>query len=113
MYKSHTTLRVSIFAIAIATSTVVLAQQVPKPETLIKWRQSVFQVIGWNSNRIKAATEGQYNKEDVIKAANIIAAIANGGLTGLFPPGTEQGKGWHDTAVKPEFFKDTKRATDL
>ena len=89
------------------------AQQAPKPETLIKWRQSAFQVIGWNANRIKASIDGQYNKEEVIKAANIIAAISNGGLSNLFTPGTEQGKGWHDTAAKPELFKDSKHTNEL
>jgi cytochrome c556 len=31
----------------------------------------------------------------------------------LFPPGTEQGKGWHDTTAKPELFKDTKHFAEL
>jgi cytochrome c556 len=31
----------------------------------------------------------------------------------LFAPGTETGKGWHDTLVKPELFKDGSKAGDL
>lgn len=89
------------------------AQQAPKPETLIKWRQSVYQTIGWNTQRIKANVEGQYNKEEVVKAANAIAALANSGIGALFAPGTEQGKGWHDTTTKPEFFKNTARVGEL
>jgi cytochrome c556 len=81
-----------------------MAQQAAKPEQLIKWRQSAYQLIGWNSSRIKANVEGQYNKEEVIKAANAIAAIANSGLGVLFAAGTDTGKGWHDTAVKPALF---------
>ncbi|MES2932368.1 MAG: cytochrome c [Pseudomonadota bacterium] len=97
-------------AVAIlAASASALAQQGPKPETLIKWRQSAFQVVAWNSGRIKASVEGQYNKEEVLKAATTIAAIANGGLGALFAPGTEQGKGWHDTTAKPELFADSKK----
>jgi len=97
----------------LATSVGVLAQQAQKPENLIKWRQSAFQVAAWNSGRIKAALEGKYDKDEVIKAANTIAAIANSGLGGLFAPGTEQGKGWHETAAKPELFKDPQRVGEL
>jgi cytochrome c556 len=80
------------------------AQQAPKPEQVIKWRQSAFQVIGWNVGRIKANVDGTYNKDEVVKAANTVAAIANGGLGSLFVAGTETGKGWHETSVKPALF---------
>jgi len=90
----------------LATSAAAVAQQAPKPETLIKWRQSAYQVIAWNFGRIKANAEGTYNKEEAVKAANTIAAIANSGLGALFAPGTEHGKGWHDTAVKSELWAD-------
>lgn len=97
----------------IAASASAFAQQGPKPETLIKWRQSAFQVVAWNSGRIKTSLEGQYNKDEVQKAANTIAAVANSGLGALFAPGTEQGKGWHDTSAKPELFKDSKHFAEL
>lgn len=92
--------------VVVAASTAAWAQQAPKPEQLIKWRQSAYQVVGWNSGRIKASIDGSYNRDEVIKAANAIAAIANSGLGALFVPGTETGKGWHDTAVKPSLFTD-------
>lgn len=95
------------------TSLCAVAQQAPKPENLIKWRQSVYQVLAWNNGRIKANVEGQFNKDEVIKAANAIAALANAGLGSLYAPGSETGKGWHDTAVKPELFTDTKRAGEV
>ena len=82
------------------------AQQAPKPEQLIKWRQSAYQVVGWNTGRVKANVDGTYNKDDVVRAANTIAAVANGGLPSLFPAGTESGKGWHDTSAKPTLFSD-------
>jgi cytochrome c556 len=97
----------------IAASASAFAQQGPKPEALIKWRQSAFQVVAWNSGRIKASLDGQYNKDEVQKAANTIAAVANSGLGALFAPGTEQGKGWHDTSAKPELFKDSKHFAEL
>ncbi len=101
----------AIIGLALATLVAaqsVQAQQAPKPEQLIKWRQSAYQVIAWNTGRVKANIEGTYNKEDVIKAANTIAALANSGLGALFAPGTETGKGWKETAVKPELFTDKK-----
>ena len=97
---------------ALAAAATAIAQQAPKPEQLIKWRQSVYQVLAWNTGRVKANVEGQYNKEEVIKAANTIAALANSGLGALYAPGTETGKGWHDTAVKPELFTDKKAGDD-
>ncbi|MBC3832722.1 cytochrome c [Undibacterium amnicola] len=89
-------------------SAVAVAQNAPKPEQLIKWRQSAFQVIAWNNGRVKANVEGTYNKEEVVKAANTIAAVANAGLGSLFAPGSDKGKGWHDTSTKPEAFTDKR-----
>jgi cytochrome c556 len=103
----------SIFAVtSVGIHHDVMAQQSAKPEQLIKWRQSVFQVISWNTGRIKANVDGQYNKEEVVKAANTIAAIANSGLGALFAPGTETGKGWHDTAAKPALFAVGNKAAE-
>ena len=98
----------AVLALGLATVAVTVGAQTPpgpKPEQLIKWRQSAYQVIAWNNGRIKANVEGTYNKDEVIKAANTIAALANSGLGALFTPGTETGKGWHDTTVKPELFR--------
>jgi cytochrome c556 len=90
-----------------------VAQQAPKPEALIKWRQSAFQVVAWNSGRIKASLDGGYNKDQVLKSAAVIAAIANSGLGSLFAAGTESGKGWHDTTARPELFSNTAKFAEL
>ena len=97
-------------ALAAATATTAFAQQAPKPENLIKWRQSAFQVVAWNSGRIKASLDGNYDRTQVLRSANAIAAIANAGLGSLFPPGTETGKGWHDTSAKADLFANPARA---
>ena len=97
-------------ALLAAAAGSAVAQQAPKPEQLIKWRQSAFQVVAWNSGRIKANLDGTYNKEQVVKAASVIAAIANSGLGSLFAPGSETGKGWHDTTAKPELFTNAAKA---
>lgn len=109
----HKLLLPVLAAALLAASASVVAQQAPKPENLIKWRQSAFSLVAWNAGRIKASVDGQYNKDEVQRAANAIAAIANSGLGGLFAAGTEQGKGWHDTSAKPELFKDPKHFADL
>ena len=90
-----------------------VAQQASKPEALIKQRQSAFQVVAWNAGRIKASLDGGYNKDQVLRSANVIAAIANSGLGSLFAAGTESGKGWHDTTIKPEAFANTARFAEL
>ncbi len=84
----------------------VLAQSVGKPEDQIRWRQSAYQTMGWNMQRIKANIEGTYNKDQVVQAANVIQAIANSGMGVLYQPGTDKGKGWHDTHAKSELFND-------
>jgi cytochrome c556 len=99
--------------VALAATGSALAQQAPKPENLIKWRQSAFQVVAWNSGRIKSSLDGGYNKDQVLRSANVIAAIANAGLGSLFAAGTESAKGWHDTTVKPEAFTNTARFAEL
>lgn len=110
--------KLSTLAILIAVAAPLLAAaqqaQAPKPEQLIKWRQSVFQTVAWNSARIKANVEGStYDKEEVQKAAAVIAALSGSGLSGLFAPGTETGKGWHDTLAKPELFKNSAKVGEL
>ena len=99
-------------AIALATAGAAFAQQAPKPENLIKWRQSAFQVVAWNSGRIKASLDGGYNKDQALRSASVIAAIANSGLGSLFAPGTETGKGWHDTTVKAEAITNQAKFAD-
>lgn len=99
--------------LAITAASTAMAQQAPKPEQVIKWRQSVYQTLAWYNGRIKANVEGNYNKDDVIRAANGIAAIANSGLGALYPAGTETGKGWRETSVKPELFTESAKVGEI
>ncbi|MDR3351623.1 MAG: cytochrome c [Zoogloeaceae bacterium] len=94
-------------------STGALAQEAPKPEQIIKWRQSVYQTIGWECGRIRISLDKGFEREEVKKAADAIAAIANSGLGALYVPGTDKGKGWHDTTLKPEFFSNAAKATEI
>jgi len=95
----------SLAALALAVlSTVALAEM--KPEDAITARQGGYKFMAWNMGRIKMNLEGEYNKGEVIQAANVIQAIANSGMGKLYMPGTDKGTGFHETKVKPELFTD-------
>ncbi|GAB2180318.1 cytochrome c [Denitratisoma sp. agr-D3] len=76
-----------------------------KTEDAIKVRQAGYRFMAWNMGRIDASVKGEFKKDEVIKAANVIAAIANSGMGALYPAGSDKGVGFHETAVKPEFFE--------
>jgi len=87
-----------------------------KPEDDIKYRQAGYQFMAWNMGKIKAqVVDGStpYKKEQVIAAANAIAAIANSGMGALFPAGTATDQMGERTRLKPEFFKNLDEANKL
>ena len=96
--------KIALALVATAFAGAALAQV--KPEEAIKFRQSGYAFMAWNMARIKANVEGQYNKDEVIKAANAIQAIANSGLGALYLPGTDKGSGWEPTRAKAEILTD-------
>jgi cytochrome c556 len=106
-------LRAVVAVFALSVSHWAGAQGAPRPESLIKWRQSAYQVIAWNSGRIKAALAGPYAPQEVQSAANALAAVANSGLAGLFAPGTAHGKGWRETTAREEVFSDASKFRGL
>ena len=73
---------------------------------MIKYRQAGYKFMAWNTGRIKSNLEGSYNRDEVVKASNAIAAIANSGMGALYAPGTEKAFGTVHTHVKPELFTD-------
>ena len=80
-----------------------------KPEEMIKTRQSGYTFMAWNMGKIKAQVvdgAAPYNKDQVLAAANVIAAVANSGMGALYAPGTDKGMGWKETRLKPEFFQE-------
>ena len=96
-----------------SVSVSVFAENAPRAESLIKWRQSAYQVIAWNSGRIKAALAGEYPRQEVQSAANALAAVANSGLATLFAPGTADGKGWRETTARDAVFSDAVKFRSL
>ncbi len=101
--------RVLAAVVALCLGQWAAAQSAPRPEALIKWRQSAYQVIAWNSARIKAVLAGQYAPLEVQAAANALAGVANSGLATLFVPGTADGKGWRETTARDEVFSDAAK----
>ena len=95
----------ALLATAVAGS--ALAQV--KPEDAIKFRQSGYSFMAWNMGKLKGMlvdNPASYNKDQAIAAANLIAATANSGMGALYVPGSDKGKGWKETRVKPELFTD-------
>ncbi|HVL01244.1 MAG TPA: cytochrome c [Dongiaceae bacterium] len=77
-----------------------------KPEDIIKARQAAYSYLAWNAGKIKAQVESAdaINKEEVVRSANAIQAVANSGLGALYVKGTEKGVGFHESKLKPEAF---------
>ena len=105
--------KIVVTTLALGLSTATLAQSIGKAEDQIRWRQSVMQTLGWSMGRIKTNIEGTFNKDQVIQAANTIQALANSGSGALFQSGTDTGKGWHDTTVKPELFTNSAKLKEV
>ena len=103
------------FILALLAATFALSAQAHEEEksaNLIKYRQAGYTFMAWNMGKIKAQLEHpeSFDKAQVAAAANAIAGVANSGMGALFPAGTEKGKGFKPTEVKPEFFKQPEEA---
>jgi cytochrome c556 len=106
MKKSLKPLLGALLAVATLAASAGAHAQV-KPEDAIKFRQSGYAFMAWNMGRIKSNVEGgNFNKDDVIKAANAIQAIANSGMGALYLPGTDKGKGWEESRAKANIWTD-------
>ena len=94
-----------------ATGTAAIAGPI---EEKIRFRQSAYSFAAWNVQKIKNQVVDHpetYNKDSVAAAANAIAAVANSGLGALYGEGTDQGIGWKQTRLKPEFFQKKAEVT--
>lgn len=98
-------MKLALGLVLTAATTAALAGPV---EEQIRFRQSAYSFLSWNTAKIKAQAADHpetYNKDQVIAAANAIAGVANSGLNELYGPGTDQGTGWKPTRLKAEFFE--------
>ena len=95
-------------AIALALGAVTTAALAGPIEEQIRFRQSAYSFLSWNTAKIKAQAADHpetFNKDQVIAAANAIAAVANSGLNELYGAGTDQGTGWKPSRLKAEYFE--------
>ena len=97
----------------IALSLAGTASAQVKPEEQIKYRQAGYSFMSWNMGKIKANLDGTFNKDQVIAAANLVAATANSGMGALFAPGTAKDLGNEKTRVKPEFFTQPEKVREV
>ena len=91
----------------------VFAQQSLKPEEMIKYRKAGYSFMSWNMGKIKANLDGTFNKEQVIAAANLVAATANSGMGALYAPGTDKDIGDQKTRLKSEFFQHPDKVKEV
>jgi cytochrome c556 len=86
------------------------------PETMIKMRKAGYDFSAWNMAKIRGMVEynpASFKKDQVVAAANAIAAIANSGMGALYGPGTDKDVGDQKTSVKPEFFQEQDKVKKL
>ena len=105
--------KITLSILLAATTTAALAGPI---EEQIRFRQSAYTFTAWNLQKIKAQVVDHpetYNKDNVAAAANAIAAVANSGLGALYGEGTDQGIGWKQTRLKPEFFQKKEEVTKV
>ncbi len=99
--------KIVLALLAVAVAGTAVAQV--KPADAIKFRQSGYAFMAWNMGKLKGMlvdNPASFNKDQAIAAANVIAATANSGMGALYVPGSDKGKGWAETRVKPELFTD-------
>lgn len=95
-------------AIALALSAITTTALAGPVEDQIRFRQSAYSFLGWNTAKIKSQAADHpetFNKDQVIAAANAVAAVANSGLLELYGEGTDKGTGWKETRLKPDYFE--------
>jgi cytochrome c556 len=108
--RSRAAVAACVCALSVGTGSLAGADGAPRPEALIKWRQSAFQVVAWNTQRLKSALAADAgDARELQAAANALAAVAASGLPDLFAPGTEHGRGWRETTAAASVFTDATR----
>lgn len=103
--------KLTLSILLVASTHVAIAGPI---EEQIRFRQSAYTFAAWNVGKIKSQVVDHpetFNKDSVAAAANAIAAVANSGLGALYGEGTDQGVGWKQTRLKPEFFQKKEEVT--
>ena len=92
---------VAVSAIALTLISVSVAAQA-KPEDVIKYRQAVYKVMGWNFGPMGAMVKGEkpYDKEAFARHASIVSQMSPLAMEG-FAAGSDKGA---ETKAKPEVW---------
>lgn len=96
-----------LLAALIGTSTLLASGNVAaqaKPEDVIKFRQSVYTVIGWHVRPLGAMVKGQmpFDQAEFLRNADIVADMSKI-APHAFPAGSDKGA---TTRAKPEIWSD-------
>lgn len=91
----------AVSAISLTLTAGVAAAQA-KPEDVIKYRQSVYKVMGWNFGPMAAMVKGEkpYDKEAFARHALIVSQMSPLAMEG-FAAGSDKGA---ETKAKPEIW---------
>lgn len=87
-----------------------------RPDEQIRIRQGGELFMSWNMAKIGeqlGEPVQNFNREEVLRAAQGIAGVANAGLGSLYGPGTEKSVGDTRTRVRAEFFQQPERVREL
>ena len=97
-------MRKCLFAISaiVMALTISSATAQTKPEDIIKYRQSVYKVMGWNFSPMAAMVKGEkpYDKEAFARNATIVSQMSPLAMEG-FAAGSDKGA---DSKAKPEIW---------
>jgi cytochrome c556 len=102
-----------ILAALVLLSFALTASAQQKPEDMIKARKAGLSFMSFNMGRVKANIDGTFNKDQVVAAANVVAATANSQLWTLFAAGTDKDIGDQKTRAKPELFQQPDKVGQL
>jgi len=107
------TLKLALAALALSVAGGALASTPLKPEEMIKFRKAGYNFMAWNMGKIKGSLEGNFNKDEIAKAAAAIATVANSGMGALYAPGTDRDVGGEKTRLKSDFFREPERVREI
>lgn len=104
-----------IYTALLASALTMPAAAQMSVEDQIETRQSAYQFAAWNGKKIKAqAVEAseEYNKQEIMAAANAIAAVANSGMSTLYSRDSANDRA-EDTRLKPNFFNELDKVKNI
>lgn len=84
-------------------------------EDQIETRQAAYQFAAWNMGKIKAQAideSAEYNEQQIVAAANAIAAVANSGMSTLYSRDSANDRA-ENTRLKPNFFAEMDKVQEV